>query len=60
MVRVCTNAGGDVFKFAGDAMIVMWTTPEGDDSKQALSQLVHQVRVMCVSECAVLCVCVCV
>jgi class 3 adenylate cyclase len=35
MVRIIASGGGDVFKFAGDAMIVLW--PEGD-----LAELAHR------------------
>ena len=31
MVKIISSGGGDVLKFAGDAMIVLW--PDGDDEK---------------------------
>ena len=29
MVKIISSEGGDIFKFAGDALIVLW--PESDD-----------------------------
>lgn len=30
MVKEIGKSGGDIFKFAGDAMIVVWPPPKGD------------------------------
>lgn len=30
LVKGISRSGGDIFKFAGDAMIVLWPPPEGD------------------------------
>jgi hypothetical protein len=34
MVREIGKSGGDIFKFAGDAMIVVWPPPDEKKSKQ--------------------------
>ena len=33
MVKEIAKSGGDIFKFAGDAMIIVWPPPTTDDAK---------------------------
>ena len=45
LVRYIARAGGDIFKFAGDAMLALWVaqTPPGDPKAQKeLATLAHR------------------
>eukprot|EP00485_Elphidium_margaritaceum_P014944 CAMPEP_0202726070 /NCGR_PEP_ID=MMETSP1385-20130828/184423_1 /ASSEMBLY_ACC=CAM_ASM_000861 /TAXON_ID=933848 /ORGANISM="Elphidium margaritaceum" /LENGTH=1239 /DNA_ID=CAMNT_0049392283 /DNA_START=36 /DNA_END=3755 /DNA_ORIENTATION=+ len=45
LVRHIARAGGDVFKFAGDAMLVLWVPPEGldeDGIKKEIRTMAHR------------------
>ena len=35
MIKICSSCGGDVIKFAGDALIVLWVN-------EPMSQLAHR------------------
>ncbi len=41
LVKSISRCGGDIFKFAGDAMIVIWPTPNNSPS-EALTLLCRQ------------------
>lgn len=39
-----SQSGGDIFKFAGDAMIILWTPPQGKQSKRSLIKLCVKLK----------------
>lgn len=49
LVRVIARCGGDIFKFAGDAMLVLWPPSDTETDEKDLALMVHraaQVRVV--------------
>jgi adenylate cyclase 10 len=38
-VKTIGKSGGDIFKFAGDAMIVVWPSPKKDSNLEKLLSL---------------------
>lgn len=44
LVRIIARCGGDIFKFAGDAMIVLWPPPDGDSEhdEKEIGLMVHR------------------
>lgn len=42
LVKSIGRSGGDIFKFAGDAMIVVWPPPSDQESLTGLKILLRQ------------------
>jgi class 3 adenylate cyclase len=47
IVKLIIRSGGDVFKFAGDAVLVLWPITEGDDVEKQMATNVHRVGQCC-------------
>lgn len=44
-----SQSGGDIFKFAGDAMIILWTPPELELSDAPKPQGKNAIKTLCVA-----------
>ncbi len=43
-----SQSGGDIFKFAGDAMIVLWTPPENKEDDLTIRTSAEILSTLCV------------
>ena len=42
LVRIIARCGGDVFKFAGDAILVLWPPTDNEPDEKELGLMVHR------------------
>lgn len=45
-----SQSGGDIFKFAGDAMIILWTPPDLEQSDGPKLQGKQALKTLCVND----------
>lgn len=42
LVRIIARCGGDVFKFAGDAILVLWPPSDTEPDEKEIALMVHR------------------